>query len=200
MRYLGVVAGDEAAEASVAGLEELTGLDAPLRLFAFEPEAPRAWLAFAAERAQDQEQALRSIVDTDRARRRPPVVVSGQPEPGLAQLFAAGGGHEIQPVSLREPKAERLEISASVRRPALLVVADAWSPGWLAEVNGSETEIHRVAGTFRGVVLPPGEHCVVLRYTPVGWTWGLRLGLLGLLGLLGGAVLSWRWRASLPAP
>jgi len=184
VRYLGVVDADDAAMASVQGLVEIEGLDAPLRLFELDPDAPRAWVAFAVQRAQGQEQALRAIEDADRARRRPPVLVEGQPSPLLAQLMAGAGDRAIQAVQLQEPWAERQELAVNLSRPGLLVVTDAWAPGWRAAVDGMDAPLLRVAGSFRGVALTPGEHAVVLSYRPRGWVLGLWLGLLGLLGLI----------------
>ncbi len=184
VRYLGVVAADEAAVASVGDLVEISGLDAPLRIFELDPGAPRAWLAFAAEGSGGQEQALRSIEDAQQARRRPPVVVQGQPSPRLAQLLAGSGELPIQPVEIDEPWAERQELAVSLTRPGLLVVADAWAPGWRATVDGVAAPLLQVAGSFRGVALAPGEHQVVFTYRPRGWVVGLWLGALGLLGLL----------------
>ena len=197
VRYLGVVAGDGPAEASVLGLDELVHLDAPLRIFALDTAAPRAWIASSAERAGDQQQALRSVTDAQRARRRPPVVVAGQPGPELTQLLAGAGDRAIQPVTIHEPFAERQELAVTLSRPGLLVVADSWAPGWRAEVDGQDAAVLRVAGSFRGLALGPGEHAVVFRYRPAGWTLGLWLGLLGLLGLLASLAVSsrrHRWR------
>ncbi len=185
VRYLAVVEGDARAEHSVEGLEELPLRDAPLRAFALEPEAPRAWLAFAAQRSDGVESALRAVRDAEQARRRPPVVVRGQPDPALAQLFAASGRQEIRPVALEEPSAERVVLTFESPRPGMVVLADAWAPGWRAELDGEPAPIREVAGAFRGVVVGPGSHEVEFRYRPGGWVWGLRLGWVGLLGALG---------------
>ncbi len=191
VRYLAVVAGDEQAEASVDGLRELTGLDAPLRLFELDPEAPRAWLAFSLELAQDQQRALQRIADVDAARRRPPVVAQDAMDPALVQLQAASAWRAIELVSLDEPYPELQRIAVETTRPALLVVADAWSPGWQATLDGEPAELLAVAGSFRGVVVPPGAHSVELRYRPRGWLlglWGFAGGLLGCLLALGWAI------------
>ncbi len=187
--YLGVVEGDARAEASVEGLRELHGLDAPLRLFELAPSAPRAWLAFAAQRSHDPQQALRGLVDADQARRQPPVQLEGAPEPALERLLGRSVGAPIRPVTIEEPFAERQEASVDLDQPALLVVADAWAPGWRVSVDGEPAQLLRVAGAFRGVALEKGERAVVFEYRPRGWVWGLRLGALGALGwlaLLGG--------------
>jgi O-antigen/teichoic acid export membrane protein len=64
--------------------------------------------------------------------------------------------------------------NATVSEPSWLVLADSYFPGWKAFVRpqsageGGETEvdIHRVNGTFRGVLLEPGAWTVRFKYSP----------------------------------
>ena len=48
--------------------------------------------------------------------------------------------------------------------PAILVLAEAWYPGWEAEVNGQPVRSFPVNGWMRGVVVPAGQTEVVWRY------------------------------------
>jgi O-antigen/teichoic acid export membrane protein len=65
-------------------------------------------------------------------------------------------------------------VNATVSEPSWLVLADSTFPGWKAFVRpqgageGDETkvEIHRVNGTFRGVMLEPGAWTVRFKYSP----------------------------------
>ena len=67
-----------------------------------------------------------------------------------------------------------------------LVVSDALYPGWEAERNGETVPMIRANGVGRAIQIPPGEHAIVLRYTPSFRTlgWGLALAGLLLLGFL----------------
>ena len=65
-----------------------------------------------------------------------------------------------------------------------LVVSDALYPGWEAERNGETVPMIRANGVGRAIQIPPGEHAIVLRYTPSFRTLGWGLALAGLL-LLG---------------
>jgi hypothetical protein len=61
---------------------------------------------------------------------------------------------------------EREEIvvrTASVRR-AVLVLAEAWYPGWHASIDGAPARCAPVNAWMRGVTMPAGEHEVVLRF------------------------------------
>lgn len=68
---------------------------------------------------------------------------------------------------------------------AMLVVRDAFAPGWRAEVDGAEVPIRLAEGMFRAVAVPAGEHRVVMRYWPPGLTLGLLLFLAGAAMLFG---------------
>ncbi len=74
---------------------------------------------------------------------------------------------------------------ATVERPAMLVLAETWYPGWQATVDDGPALIHTANLAFRGIELGPGEHRVTLRYQPP-WLRPtlLMAGLALLLGLL----------------
>jgi len=104
------------------------------------------------------------------------------PVEGLERSWGAAEGWT--PLGVEALPGGEVSVEVSVASKALLVLADAWAPGWHAEVDGEQREVLRVGGLFRGVVLTPGERNVVFRYQPWGWVWGLRLGLLGFLGVI----------------
>lgn len=87
---------------------------------------------------------------------------------------------------------ERVEVRARTETGALLVLADAWYPGWQATVDGAPAEIYPTNLLFRGVVLPPGEHTVLFTFAPDSWRRGLWIGtgaallwiILALYGLI----------------
>jgi len=81
-----------------------------------------------------------------------------------------------------------IEISASIRRPCLLVLSEVYyPPGWKAFVDGNETTIYRTDYAFRSVYLEPGEHTVSMVYGSPG----LRIGLV--VSLIAAVVLAALW-------
>jgi hypothetical protein len=64
----------------------------------------------------------------------------------------------------------QVEVAVDVRSPALLVLSDAFYPGWRARLDGVETTIFAVNLAFRGVFVPAGRHRVVFEYRP-GSVW-----------------------------
>lgn len=60
----------------------------------------------------------------------------------------------------------RVEVWTRTDRPAVLVVAQTAYPGWRAEIDGVAAEIHTADATLLGVVVPEGEHTVILEFRP----------------------------------
>lgn len=63
---------------------------------------------------------------------------------------------------------------------ALLVLADAYYPGWAATVNGAPAEIVPVNSVFRGVAVPAGHADVRFTYFPTVFQTGLACSVLFL--------------------
>jgi hypothetical protein len=90
---------------------------------------------------------------------------------------------------------ERVEVEASCRTPAYLMLADTFDPGWSATVDGRPVPIRPADVAFRAVYLPSGEHRVVFRYRPAGFALGLAVSLAGAAV----CALAVAWPRALPA-
>jgi hypothetical protein len=89
---------------------------------------------------------------------------------------------------LVDDAAGRTVVEAISDGPALLVLNDAWAPGWTAELDGHPAEILRANWLARGVWTPAGTHRITFAYrTPgldVGWGIALACGIaLGVWGI-----------------
>ncbi len=81
-------------------------------------------------------------------------------------------------VTVTHYSAERAEIHVNTGAHAgLLVLSDAFYPGWTATVNGQVAPIYRTNVMFRGVPVPQGESTVIFDYHP--WWWPV-VPLVGL--------------------
>jgi uncharacterized membrane protein YfhO len=110
------------------------------------------------------------------------------------------GADEARVVSRR---LATLEVEARLGAPGVLVVLEAFDPGWRATVDGAEAEVLRANGLFRAVRLSAGRHRVAFAYRPRSAAVGVVVGLLGLAAAVAGlgarTVAAWReWRARLP--
>ncbi|HHB89935.1 MAG TPA: hypothetical protein ENK60_01350 [Anaerolineae bacterium] len=66
--------------------------------------------------------------------------------------------------------------------PGVLLVAQVWYPGWEARVDGGPWQpVLRANAAFQGVLLPPGEHEVALRFRSPRQVWGMGMALITLL-------------------
>jgi len=79
--------------------------------------------------------------------------------------------------------AASVEVDAD--RPALLVLSQAWAPGWSATVNGEPAEVVRADGVVQGVPVPAGSHRVELTHRAPGLRAGALVSAASLLVLLG---------------
>lgn len=64
--------------------------------------------------------------------------------------------------------ATRTEYAVSVvgDLDAVLLLNDAYFPGWTAEIDGQPAPLYRADVMFRAVVVPPGHHSLVVEYRP----------------------------------
>jgi hypothetical protein len=100
------------------------------------------------------------------------------PDPGAVP--AAPRDHPPGAARVAASEDARLAVEVSAAREALLVVSRLHAPGWRATVDATEVPITRVHGAMMGIVIPPGEHRVVLEYRPRSLLLGALLALLGL--------------------
>ncbi len=80
----------------------------------------------------------------------------------------------------------QVSIQVQSNRSAFLVLTDTFYPGWTATIDGKETNIYRVDGLFRGIVIPAGQHIVEYHYFPRIFQVGLWLAGIALLFCLMG--------------
>jgi hypothetical protein len=112
-----------------------------------------------------------------------PAVVEAPPETVAAlQRDPAGASPGGTTVAAYTPG--HIRIAATATRPALLVVAESWAPGWRATLDGQPASILRTNYLSQGVIVPTGAHTVEFRYQPDSFTFGAAISGLGLLGLL----------------
>ncbi len=73
-----------------------------------------------------------------------------------------------------------------VQAPAdgLLVLNEAWFPGWVVDVDGSSAPLLQVNGMMQGVRVTPGKHRVELRFRPYYFLIPAWIAVLSLLGAL----------------
>jgi hypothetical protein len=93
---------------------------------------------------------------------------------------------------------QRIVIETHLARPGLLVLSEAWFPGWkaivTAEGKSRETPIYRTDRVLRGVWLSAGKQTVEFRFQPASYVRGAVISVMSWLifGLVGLAFVAKR--------
>ena len=153
--------------------------DGPSRLYVNTHVQPRAFLADA-HRVLDRHTALRTLRDATVDLTR--VAVLNDRLDSALQPDAARSAVGTAAIRRYEDGVVTIDTRADGRR--LLVLTDAFYPGWIARVDGVEVPIQRADFAFRAVGVPAGEHVVEFRYEPASVRYGALLSLAGAIVLL----------------
>lgn len=177
VRYFLVAGG---ATPSVTTGDKLVSQGAP-SVYENSGVLPRAFLVPAVLPAGDRDEAL-DRMDAVLADPGGLAVVEGLPAEQLGALDQPGGGGgatvtDYQPAALR--------VAVDARAPSLLVVSDAYYPGWTAQVDGRPATVHPTDVALRGVFVETGAHEVVLRFRSPTVRAGGLVTLVALAALAG---------------
>jgi len=143
----------------------------------------RAWLVHQVEPAADDAGALARLADPAFDPRNT-AVLDGSLPVALSGAREAAGAVQAgvsESVSIQAAEPERIVLQAQVSRPGLLVLADAFYPGWQATIDGQAAKIERVNVMFRAVVVQPGAHQVIFSFRPASWRWGVSISLASII-------------------
>jgi hypothetical protein len=121
------------------------------------------------------------------------VLVDSPPEAPLPPAAAALNGSAS--VELR--KSTRVVVSTQSDSDAVLVLADAYYPGWQARVDDAPAEIFPAFHAYRAVVVPKGDHKVEFTYRPRSFRIGLLISTASLIVSLLWSL--WKLRYAQPA-
>lgn len=139
----------------------------------------RVYVPRRAEVAADDERCLALLASETFS---PRDVVYVDVAPSVAIDAASGSA------SIVEDRATHVAIDARMQTPGLLVLADAYFPGWKAYRDGVEVPVLRANHALRAVDLPAGNWRVDFRYEPASFARGVQVGLAALVVLAAWAV------------
>jgi hypothetical protein len=176
-----------------AGLEPHPSSTRAVAVFENPHVLPRAFVTYRTQPAPARAELLARLSEPD----FDPLVESYvEGEPGLApapDAPARGGAATF----LRDD-AHVVELEATLAAPGLLVLADAFFPGWSATVDGAPAPILATNHLFRGVPVPAGQHRIRFAYRPWTFPAGVAVSLAAAVAL-GGLWLVARRRPRQPA-
>lgn len=117
---------------------------------------------------------------------RPPRAGERAPAADGATL-SEGLGFEVEgargELLSRTETSDEIRLTVRADRPTVVVVRDAFAPGWSASLDGQPTALLRADGRHRAVAIPAGDSDVRLVYTPPGVARGLLVSGLAALAV-----------------
>jgi Bacterial membrane protein YfhO len=136
--------------------------------------SPRAQVFFNVRSATSEQGAATAMSRSGFDPRTSAVVETSQSPPASTQPPV--------PARIDRYADNQVEMTTTTSSPGILVLADAYYPGWQADLDGKPTPIYPVDIALRGVKVPAGTHTVTMEYRP-------RPVLLGALGVPAGVLV-----------
>ncbi|MBN2305577.1 MAG: YfhO family protein [Anaerolineae bacterium] len=161
-------------------------------LYELDDPRPLAHLVYDVRVAPDNAEFARQIMADSRVDLREMAVTT---EPLPFELSGARPANtNVSPVY--RPRPEWIELRVSTPENALLTMAIANYPGWVAKVDGKPVDIIDTYAGLIGIPIQPGnDQRVALEFRPTSILVGGAISILALIGLAGYGVWElWRWR------
>ena len=161
------------------GVQPLSDLLPGARLYRVTDTLPRVFLAAHAEVLPDPI-ALSRLYE--------PAMVAGEsvwlaPEANAGSLLAPPGRAGTCRMEFFSNR--RLEAHCDAEQPGLAVFNEQYDRGWSAMVDSQSASVLRANLNMRALLLTPGAHHIVMKYSPPGFPAGAVVTLLSMLALLG---------------
>lgn len=138
---------------------------------------PRAYLVDSFAVAKDAEEVIPLMHEQDV---RHTVVLEKDPRLERREETLAG---TVGIQEYRDPN--RFDVLVRSNKPALLFVNETYYPGWIALVDGKQTELFRANYLFRAVTVPEGEHVVRFVFSSPSLKRGFALSMIGVIVCMG---------------
>lgn len=151
-------------------------IPAGTEVFAYEnlDVFPRTYLVGERPVVSTDEDAVK-MLDTLQLRNSA-VITSRDPElPGLSYR------QEGSNTTLREYRNSYVKVDVTSNGNSLLILSDAYFPGWNAYIDGVKTTIYKANVALRGVFINDGKHVVEFKYEPRSFYMGLGISFTTLL-------------------
>lgn len=133
-------------------------------LHVYKNEFALPWFYLAPEyRIETDEDRILEMLSKPGFRPDDAVILEAEPEGFSADSTDTRAQDFIERVVYDE-RAGRIELNVNAGGPRLLVISENYHPFWRARVDGAERPLLRANYAWKAVVVPGGEHRVVLRF------------------------------------
>jgi hypothetical protein len=168
-------------------------LDGESRILENPQALPRGWIVHRSDQEETDDDILTKfalhLAD-------PAKVVLLTSEPPQLDVAAPDASESVEVTSYDD---DEIRLRVSAQSTGMVVLSEVWDPGWSATVDGASTRIYKANAVFRGIVVAPGDHEIVLRYKATTAKLSLLFYLVPLAGLLAIPVIN-RRRPGIHAP
>jgi len=159
-----------------------------IRIYAVNNPVAHAYFMSNWEWRNDRLQIIKEIVNSSKSKFDPAKTALvhrtlSTPEseivhPEKTELAKQASTKEIEIESIKNDK---LRYRIDAEHDGLVVLCDAFYPGWKAFVDGKDHRIFRVNAICRGVFVKSGKHSLEFRYEPDSLKFGFLAALAGLI-------------------
>jgi hypothetical protein len=108
-------------------------------------------------------------------------IETDHPEALRPYLGTAPAPRSGESVTIARDDPQRVELVATLEAPGLVILADAFAPGWSLTIDGRPAPILRANRMMRGAAVPKGQHRLVYRYDPASFRIGIGVSSLALV-------------------
>jgi hypothetical protein len=142
-----------------------------LKVFANPDAFPRSRVVHIAIGAANAQAVIATVVNSTIDLHRSVVLPGNAP-----QLETCDGGT----ADIERYRPTSVVVRADLPCKSMVILADAWFPGWKAFVDNKPAQIHEAYSVMRGVVVDGGRHEVVFVYRPATLYAGIVLASVGI--------------------
>lgn len=138
---------------------------------------PRAFMVYAYEKIEDEDEVLDRLLDQNFPNDKKVVL---DRDVILENNEDQKTNYQVKYISYKET---RSIIEVETSKEGLLFVSDTYYPGWEVFVDGKEETIYKADYSFRAVKIPEGKHVVFFEYKPESFFNGLKISVISLFVL-----------------
>lgn len=145
-------------------------------IYEYTDALPRFFLTTSYIVQKDQQQILNTVLDINHT------LSTLVLEEDIQKTFEYTDNPGLITINSYNP--ERISLHVVTNTEALLFVSDNYYPGWIAQIDNTNTPIYRTNYSFRSIVIPKGTHEVIFMYKPTSITYGVIAIGIGILLLI----------------
>lgn len=151
----------------------IAGTKEGVQVYELPTVMPRAFVVGRARHVANDEEAVRILREGNLA-------IAEEALVHARELTLPDDAGSSTNVSVTARSSTSLSLRSETERPGLLLVSEAYYPGWRAWLDEREVPIHRANLMMRAVELPAGTHEIRFEFRPASVRFGAALSLLGL--------------------